>query len=99
VSGATRVIGVVLFFGVLYVVDSALARWGSAAIRRRPRAGLRVTLVFVAVLATYTLLGFLAGWVSAWSVTLGWAVLALAFPATTASAIAVDRLLPERRTE
>jgi len=93
-SGA-RVIGVALFFAVLYVADRALAQWGSAAIRRRPRPGLRVTVVFVTVVASYSLFAFAARWAASWSAGVGWVVLALAFPACPASAIAVDRLLPE----
>lgn len=91
--------GVALFFGLLFVVDRALGRWGSAAIRRRPRPGLRVTVVFLAVIATFTLLALLARQAAARSLALGWAVLVLAFPATVAAAIAVDRALPDPRID
>ena len=94
-SSLARVLGVVFFFGVLYAVDVALARWGSPAIRRRPRPGLRVTVLFVTVVAIYTALGLLAQWTAARSVPVAWILLALAFPACAASAIAVDLLLPQ----
>ena len=94
-TNAARVIGVALFFAVLFVVDRALAQWGSATIRRRPRSGLRVTVVFVTVVASYSLFAFAARSAATWSSAFGWVVLALAFPACSASALAVDRLLPE----
>jgi hypothetical protein len=91
-----RILGVAYFFGVLFVADRSLARWGSATIRTRPRNGLRLTIVFVALMATYTLLALLARWVADASTPLAWAVVALAAPACALSAVAIDRVLPEQ---
>jgi hypothetical protein len=90
-----RLVGIVVFFGVLYVADRALARWGSAVIRSRPRPGSRVTIVFASVVATYALLGGLARWTASWSVVLAGAVLILAIPACALAAVGVDHLLPD----
>lgn len=94
-TNGARVIGMALFFAVLYVADRALAQWGSAAIRRRPRPGLRVRVGFVTVVASYSLCAFAARWAASWSSAFGWVVLALACPACPAAAVAVDRLVPE----
>jgi len=92
---ALRAAGGALFLAVLFVTDRALARWGSKAIRRRPRPGFRITAVFVSVVAAYALVAVLAQRSATWSSALGWVVLGLAFPACVASALAVDRLLPD----
>jgi hypothetical protein len=94
-----RLVGVPWFFAVLYVADRALARWGSATIRSRPRPGLRVAIVFASVVATYAVIGGLARWTASWSEVLAWAVLTLAVPACAASAVGVDHLLPDPRRD
>lgn len=90
-----RLVGVAFFFAVLFFADRTLARWGSAAIRRRPRPGIRVMVVFASVVSTYAVIGGLARWTATWSVALAWAVLALAFPACAVAAVGVDHLLPD----
>jgi hypothetical protein len=94
-SCVAGLIGLLLFFAALAVADRALARWGSVAIRRRPRPGLRVTIVFISVVATYMVIGLLARWTASWSVVLAWALVAMAFPACAAPAVGVDQLLPD----
>jgi hypothetical protein len=94
-SVVTQLGGVVLFFAVLFVADRALARWGSMAIRRKPRRGLRVTVVFAGVVATFAGIGALAHWTASWSKGLAWAVVLLAFPTCALSAVGVDQLLPD----
>jgi hypothetical protein len=87
------VIGAAWFFGVLYAVDRALARWGSAAIRQRPRPGLRVTLVFGSVVATYVAVGLVAQRVASWSIVLAWVLLVGLVPVCALAAVGVDRSL------
>jgi hypothetical protein len=83
-------------FGVLFVADRSLARWGSQAIRTRPRPGLRVTLVFAGLIATLAILELLARWVEPTSAVVAWTLLVLALPACSLCAVAIDRILPRR---
>lgn len=90
-------LGFLLFVAILAVTDWSLKRWGSVAIRRRPRPGGRVTVVFLGVCLVCGVLELLAA--KLWSVSPAGsvAVLVVQFPAAVAVALGLDRLVPEAR--
>jgi hypothetical protein len=92
-----RVLGLLSFLVVLAVVDAALRRWGSEAIRRRPRPGGRVTLLFLALLLPCVPLELATQrlWSSAPVAAL--VLLVLQVPASVAVVLALDRSIPEPR--
>jgi hypothetical protein len=73
--------------------DWSLTRWGSEAIRQKPRPGGRVTIVFLGLVVACALLELAAGklWSSAPATSV--AVLALQFPAAIGLALGLDRVV------
>jgi hypothetical protein len=87
-------IAFVLFLVVLAVVDRSLARWGSVAIRSKPRPGGRVTILFLGVCAACGLLELLALRLSASAVAVAVVVALLQLPFGVIVALGLDRVLP-----
>lgn len=87
-------IGFVLFLVVLAVVDRSLARWGSVAIRSKPRPGGRVTVVFLGVCVACGLLEVLALRLWASALVLAIVVAVLQLPLGVVVALWLDRVLP-----
>ncbi len=86
------------FLAVLAVADRCLSRWGSEAIRQRPRPGGRVTLLFAGICLVCALLELAAFWLWTVSSALAVVVALLQFPAAGVVVIALDRALPTRST-
>jgi hypothetical protein len=89
-------LGLVLFLTVLGGADWSLRRWGSAAIRRRPRPGGRITVVFLALCAVCGWLELAAHQLWSAAPAAGIALLVLQYPAAVAVALGVDRAVPDR---
>jgi len=89
-------IGFLLFLGILATADWSLKRWGSAAIRRHPRPGGRITIVFLGLCVVCAALEFLA--TKLWPVSPIASVVAvmLQFPAAIAVVLGLDRVVPDR---
>lgn len=95
INGVVGLLGLVGFFAPFAAADWGLRRWGSDAVRRRPRPGARVTILFVGVYIVCGSLEFLASrlWPS-WP-ALAVITLLLTLPAAVAVAVGVDRgILP-----
>ncbi len=87
-------VGFLLFIGVLAFADWNLGRWGSPAIRRRPRPGGRLTVVFLSVCVACGLMEALASHLFASAAGLALFILALQFPVAAGVALGADRMLP-----
>jgi hypothetical protein len=87
--------GLLFFLATLAAADWSLKRWGSAAIRRKPRPGGRVTILFLGLVAVCVLLQLAAQrlWSSAPAASI--VVLVLQFPAAIAVVLGLDRIVPD----
>jgi len=85
------VLGVLFFVAILAAADRSLGRWGSAAIRRKPRPGGRITILFGGVFVICVLMEVLAAklWSSAPLASV--VVLVLQFPGAIGVALGLDR--------
>ncbi len=87
-------IAFVIFLVVLAVVDRSLARWGSVAIRSKPRPGGRVTILFLGVCMACGLLELLALRLWASAVVVAVVIALLELPVGVVVALGLDRVLP-----
>jgi hypothetical protein len=94
VASIPMVIAFLLLLPALASADWGLRRWGSPAIRRRPRPGGRVTILFLGVCVACALLEFLAFRMWAASAPLAIVILLLQFPAAVGAVLGLDRVMP-----
>lgn len=87
-------LGLLFFLAVLAATDWSLSRWGSATMRRRPRPGRRVTVLFFGVCLVCGLLELLAGKLWPLAPAASVAVLVVQLPAGVAVVLGLDRIVP-----
>jgi hypothetical protein len=90
------VLGFVLFLSVLGAADWSLRKWGSVAIRRRPRPAGRITVVFLPLCVVCGLLELGADQLWSAAPAAGIALLVLQYPAAVGVALGVDRAVRDR---
>ena len=82
--GYTSLLGFLISLAVLAAADWTLRRWGSPAIRRKPRPGGRVTLLFLGVVVVCALLELAAAKLWPVAPAASVAVVLVQFPAAVA---------------
>lgn len=94
-GGDAGLFGFVLFLAILAVADWSLRRWGSAAIRRRPRPGGRVTLLFLGLVVVCAGLELAAAKLWPLAPAASVVVLVVQLPAAIAVVLGLDRIMPD----
>lgn len=91
VARTATVLAFAFFVATLVAADWSLRRWGSAAIRRRPRPGARVTVIFLGVVVVCGVLELVAVKVWSHAPALSVVLLVLQLAAAPAVAVGIDR--------
>ncbi len=94
ISRYAGLVGLLLFLSILAVADWSLRRWGSAAMRGKPRSGGRITILFLGLCLVCGLLELVASRLWPYSPALAVLIVVAQFPVSVGVVVGLDHVLP-----